>query len=415
MLADIVDRVLREELVGERADRREWLWHRLWELDRTDEFPIWLIGLVDVALWDLEGRVLGVPVHRLLGTYREEIPACASTTTFATIEEFLEVADQCLELGYPAIKLHAWGDARADADLCQRLRDHVGPDIDLMYDGSAGFDLPDAIYLGRALSEANYRWYEEPIREFSITAYKWLSERVDIPLLVGETSDGSHLNTADFIASGCATYVRTSANHRGGMTGAMRIAHLADAFRLRAEVHGPTETAVHLCMAIPNCTYYESLVTSNPATREARCRGGRSRPGADGARHRLAAFRRRASCDISFIVSGCATYVRTSANHRGGYDRRDADRPSGRLVPAARRGARPDRDRRPSLHGDPELHVLRVTCDVEPCRPRTARRAGRPGPGARRSQASPCRLSSPSIVRPASADHDPTYTKEEEE
>ena len=185
-------------------------------------------------------------------------------------EEFLEVADQCLELGYPAIKLHAWGDARADAELCQRLRDHVGPDIDLMYDGSAGFDLPDAIYLGRALSEANYRWYEEPIREFSITAYKWLSERVDVPLLVGETSDGSHLNTADFIASGCATYVRTSANHRGGMTGAMRIAHLADSFRLRAEVHGPTETAVHLCMAIPNCTYYESLVTSNPATREAR-------------------------------------------------------------------------------------------------------------------------------------------------
>jgi L-alanine-DL-glutamate epimerase-like enolase superfamily enzyme len=54
------------------------------------------------------------------------------------------------------------------------------------------------------------------------------------------------------------------------MTGAMRIAHLADAFRLRAEPHGPTEPAVHLCMAIPNCTYFESLVTSNPVIREAR-------------------------------------------------------------------------------------------------------------------------------------------------
>src|SRR5579872_3918464 len=68
MLADIVDRVLREELIGARADRRELLWHRLWELDRTEEFPIWLFGVVDVALWDLEGRLLGVPVHRLLGT-----------------------------------------------------------------------------------------------------------------------------------------------------------------------------------------------------------------------------------------------------------------------------------------------------------------------------------------------------------
>ena len=139
-----------------------------------------------------------------------------------------------------------------------------------MYDGSAGFDLPDAVYLGHALAEAGYRWYEEPMREFSVTAYRWLAERVDVPLLVGETSDGSHLNTADFIASGCATYVRTSANHRGGITGAMRIAHLADSFRLRAEVHGPTEPAVHLCMAIPNCTYYESLVKSNPVTREPR-------------------------------------------------------------------------------------------------------------------------------------------------
>src|SRR6478752_7314173 len=124
MLADIVDRILREELVGERADRREWLWHRLWELDRTEEFPIWLFGVVDVALWDLEGRVLDVPLHRLLETYRESIPAYASTVTFSKAEEYLDVLDQCLELGFPAIKLHAWGDAKADAVLCQALRAH---------------------------------------------------------------------------------------------------------------------------------------------------------------------------------------------------------------------------------------------------------------------------------------------------
>ena len=47
-----------------------------------------------------------------------------------------------------------------------------------MYDGSAGFDLPDAIYLGHALADAGYRWYEEPMREFSVTAYKWLADRV---------------------------------------------------------------------------------------------------------------------------------------------------------------------------------------------------------------------------------------------
>lgn len=173
-----------------------------------------------------------------------------------------------MALGYPAIKLHAWGDAHRDAELCVAMREHVGDGYPLMYDGSAGFDLPDAVFLGAVLADAGYVWYEEPIREFSVTAYRWLAERVSVPLLVGETSDGAHMNTADFIASGCAAYVRTSTELRGGFTGAMRIAHLADAFRLRAEVHGSTLYARHLCMAIPNTTWYESLVTANPVKRE---------------------------------------------------------------------------------------------------------------------------------------------------
>ena len=268
IVQDIVDRVLRDELLGSDALQREWLWHRLWELDRTEELPLYVLGLVDTALWDLAGRVANQPTYQLLGGFRRSIPAYASTVTFATVEEYLDVITQCRELGYTAIKLHAWGDARADARLCLAVREHVGPDVPLMYDGSAAFDLPDAVYLGHALADAGYLWCEEPIREFSVTAYKWLSERVRVPLCVAETSDGVHLNTADFIASGAATFVRTSAELRGGITGAMRIAHLADAFRLRAEVHGMGIYSQHLCMAIPNTTYYESLVMSTTVRRE---------------------------------------------------------------------------------------------------------------------------------------------------
>ncbi|MFJ8713732.1 enolase C-terminal domain-like protein [Streptomyces violaceus] len=269
VLADLLDRVLRAELVGQDPLQREWLWHRMWELDRTEELPLYLLGLVDTALWDLAGRLADRPTWQMLGGFRTSIPAYASTVTYSSVEEYLDIADQALELGYPAIKLHAWGDARRDARLSVALREHVGDDIPLMFDGSAGFDLPDAIYLGRALSDADYLWYEEPMREFSVTAYKRLADAVAVPLLVAETSDGAHMNSADFIQAGAATFgVRASTQLRGGFTGAMRTAHLADAYRLRAEVHGPEIPNRHLCMAISNTTYYESLVMGNPIGRE---------------------------------------------------------------------------------------------------------------------------------------------------
>jgi L-alanine-DL-glutamate epimerase-like enolase superfamily enzyme len=265
---DLVDRVLRDELTGADPLQRELLWQRIWEIDRTEELPLPALGLVDNALWDLAGRVADLPTWQVIGGFRTEIPAYASTVTFADTEEYLEVAAQCLDLGYTAIKLHAWGDARRDAALGAALRAEVGDDVPLMYDGSAGFDLPDAIYLGDALYDAGFLWYEEPMREFSVTAYKLLARSTKAPLLVAETSDGAHMNSADFIAQGAATFgVRAGASTRGGITGSLRTAHLADAFRVRAEVLGGDLAARHLCMSIPNTTYYESLITSLPARR----------------------------------------------------------------------------------------------------------------------------------------------------
>ncbi len=264
IMRDIVDRRLRPDLVGRDPLMKEDLWKRVWELDRIEEIPLYGLGLVDIALWDLTAKAAGLPLYKLLGGYRNRIPAYASTVTYGTVEEFLEIADQCLAAGFRAIKLHAWGDPRADAKLGQALRAHVGPDIELMYDGSAGFDLLDAIYVGRALGEAGFLWYEEPMREFNIDAYRRLHNQVDIPLLSGETSDGAHYNIADFIANDACDLVRTSTHYKGGVTGAMRVAHLAESFNMRAEVHGGGLANLAIACAIPNTTYYESLVRTNP-------------------------------------------------------------------------------------------------------------------------------------------------------
>ncbi|MGN8552155.1 UNVERIFIED_CONTAM: hypothetical protein OHV15_06190 [Microbacterium sp. SLM126] len=266
---DIVDRRLRSELVGADPLAREFLWDRMWELDRIEYFPVYVTGVVDVALWDIAGKAAGMPLHQLIGSFRDIIPAYASTATFGSIEEYLDVADQCLDLGFSAIKLHAWGDVREDAKLGEALRAHVGDDLPLMYDGSAAFDLLDAVYLGDALSGAGYLWYEEPMREFSVSAYRQLGERVDVPLLVGEVAPGAHMMAGDFIATGVVAAVRTGAALRGGITGSLRTAHLADSYLLRAEVHGGGLPNTHLCMSIGTTTFYESLIYSNPVRRPA--------------------------------------------------------------------------------------------------------------------------------------------------
>jgi len=270
LVSAAVERQLRDELVGQDPLRREYFWRRIWELHRLEYYPVTMLGLVDIALWDLAGKAAGLPVHRLLGGYRDRIPAYASTVTFDTVEEYLDVVDQCRALGFHGIKLHAWGDARRDAELSAAVRAHVGDGYPLMFDASGGFDLPDAIYLGKALEDAGYLWYEEPMREYNITSHTWLAKAVGVPLLVAEVTEGSHESTADFLATGCAPFVRTSANFKAGITGGMRIAHLADAFHVRAEVHGAGRPNEHLCMAIPNTTYYESLVTSTVVAQDPR-------------------------------------------------------------------------------------------------------------------------------------------------
>jgi L-alanine-DL-glutamate epimerase-like enolase superfamily enzyme len=261
---DLLRRRVRDMLLDKDPLQKELLWHEMWELDRIEEFPLYFLGAVDVALWDITAKAAGLPLYQLLGGYRDRIPAYASTVTFGSTEEFLEVADQCLERGFRAIKLHAWGDARRDARLCQDLRAHVGPEIALMYDGSAGFNPYEALYLGRACEEADYLWYEEPLREFSIGAYRRLCDDLRIPVLAAETSDGAHYNVADFILHGAADMVRTSVHYKGGITGAMRVAHLADAFQLTAEVHGGGPANLQIALAIRNNSYYESLIPANP-------------------------------------------------------------------------------------------------------------------------------------------------------
>lgn len=257
---DLVERCIAANFVGADPLMRERLWSLMWELDRLEEFPMYALGYLDVAVWDIAAKAAGVPVYKLLGGHKAQAKAYASTVTMDSIDEYLRLADRCLDRGYKAIKLHVWGRIRDDIDLVRKLREHVGPDVELMLDGSAGYNLEESIQLGRAMERCDYLWLEEPMREFNLYAYERLCETLDIAVLAAECTDGCHFNAAEWLRQGACDRLRTSWFFKGGFSGALKVASLAESFQIQADVHGPGPASLALVCALPNSLYYEALV-----------------------------------------------------------------------------------------------------------------------------------------------------------
>ncbi len=262
VVMDMVERRIGKELLGKDPLNTELLWERIWDIDRLEEFPLYVLGLADIALWDIKGKVARLPVYKLIGGYRDSIPAQASTTSYDTEKEYLDVISAALEEGYTAVKLHLrYRDVKTNAKLCRTVRRFVGEDIDLSLDASALWNYTDSLWFGRVLEELGYTWYEEPMREFDLGSYAKLCDDLDIPILAAETSDGAHWNAAEFIRRGACDIMRTETLYKGGFTGGLKVAHLAESFGMRAEVHGGGIANLHLGLAIPNNTFYEDIVT----------------------------------------------------------------------------------------------------------------------------------------------------------
>lgn len=269
---DLVDRCIAPLFLGADPLMREKIWTEMWERDRLEEFPMYALGYLDVALWDICAKAQRQPAYKVLGGHKSRAKAYASTVTMKTLDEYLRLADRCLEKGYKAIKLHVWGRVDDDIRLVRKLREHVGPGIELMLDGSAGYNLEESVRLGRAMEGAGYLWLEEPMREFSLYAYERLCATLDIAILGAECTDGCHFNASEWLRHGACDRLRTSWFYKGGFTGALKVAHLAESFQVQADVHGCGHGCVHLVCALPNSFYYESLVPEG-------CQGDATRTG----------------------------------------------------------------------------------------------------------------------------------------
>ena len=249
------------EFIGENPLLTERLWRLIWELDRIEEIHMRSLGLLDMLAWDIKSQHAKMPIYQMLGGDDRVVPAYASTVTWPTMDEYERYIKMSRDVGFKAFKLHAWGGpVRRDIELCKNLRKWVGDDADLMLDGSAGWDYVNALEFGKAIQDLGFLWYEEPMREFHLGAYTKLCDKLDIPILAAETSDGVHGNMATWIENKALDMVRVSSFYKGGFTGSMKVAHLGESHGMRAQVHGMGLENAQICAAISNNDYYEQLV-----------------------------------------------------------------------------------------------------------------------------------------------------------
>lgn len=252
-------------LLGRDAEQREGLFDDLKrELRQFDHMGH---GPLDIALWDWQGKALNCSVATLLGSYRDRFPAYASTYHgdrnggLDSKEAFADFALACKEMGYTAFKIHGWheGNAKEEAELVLHVRKMVGDDMTLMLDPACQLRrFADALYVGRACDEANFFWLEDPYRDSGVSAFghKKLREMIKTPLLQTEHIRGVEPK-ADFLLAGGTDFLRSDPEYDLGITGAVKIHHLAESLGVDVEVHACGPAHRHLIGKSRNSNFYE--------------------------------------------------------------------------------------------------------------------------------------------------------------
>lgn len=249
-------------LIGEDPTHIDRLWHRCY-LGFMGHGQIGTVGggaltAIEMALWDIKGKTLGQPVWNLLGgKFRDAIPAyCHAKTP--------EEADKHIALGYTAFKCSASGPV--GVERIAALRDHIGPDRDLMTDvhGPSWMTPADAIKLGRALEPYDLLFNEDPIAPENLDGYKRIRDAVDIPLAAGERV-ATLWGIRPLVEDELVDVIQPDTGRAGGILQMRKMAAMAEAHYITMAPHsgslGPLAdfAALHVMASIPNALMMERV------------------------------------------------------------------------------------------------------------------------------------------------------------
>ncbi len=271
--------VVKPMIVGRDPLQIGSIWHAI--AGRSRMLDDTVQGYVDIALWDIAGKTAGLPVHHLLGSSRSTIPAYASSWVHPENSTYAEEALAYKDAGFHGYKLHPPTQRRTfggqdvavaeDIVTCADVRSAVGDDYLVMLDSAFAYSYKEALDVGFAIQELGYHWYEDPLGAEDIDGYVRLKQHLSIPIVATEITRGGLHALPAWIAARATDALRGDVVIKGGISGMMKIAALAEAYHLPCEVHDAYNgignlATVHVVMAIPHCSMYEVLVPHAPGS-----------------------------------------------------------------------------------------------------------------------------------------------------
>ncbi len=283
-IAELINTTLRQLVIGMDAGNIDAIWNNVYRMQLASHgagaaAAIGLSG-IDMALWDIRGKFEDKPLFALLGGTAQRIPAYAGGVAlgYQALPDLLKEIDAALSRGFRALKLRLGDTPNRDIECVRAVRQHVGADIDILSDVNTAYSLAEIAEIMPVLDECKVGWLEEPFPAHDYKSYIAAKSLGDTPLAAGE----NHYTRFDFeraLDDRAITVWQPDLSKTGGITEALRIAHLGD--KAGYAIHPHTShtslnmaASVHFLSAIENRGYFEADISTFNPFRSELCSSG---------------------------------------------------------------------------------------------------------------------------------------------
>lgn len=261
----IIERKLKSLVVGENPFSTEKIWEEMYREMYRDRkgAAIRAISALDIALWDIKGKALKMPLYKLLGGYRDKVPCYASGGYYREgkgLKGLEKEMVRYVEQGFTAVKMKVGAvSLKKDVERVKVARDAIGPDIDLMIDANNAYDTHTAIKAGRMFEKYDIYWLEEPVWPDNIKGSAEVAAALDTPVASGEL-EYLRYGFRELIENRAVDIIQPDATVVGGITEWIKVAAMASAWNIPVAPHWEQEIHMHLAAAVPSAFTVELFV-----------------------------------------------------------------------------------------------------------------------------------------------------------